>query len=58
MNSIHSSTAFELAMKRNKKLTSIDKANVLESSKLCDIMTPGFTPIGTEETESYIAENI
>ena len=27
-------TAFELAMKRNKKLTSIDKANVLESSRL------------------------
>ena len=27
-------TAFELAMKRNKKVTSIDKANVLESSKL------------------------
>lgn len=27
-------TAFGLAMKRNKKLTSIDKANVLESSRL------------------------
>ncbi len=27
-------TAFECAMKRNKKLTSIDKANVLESSRL------------------------
>lgn len=26
--------AFELAMKRNKKLTSVDKANVLESSRL------------------------
>lgn len=27
-------TAFELAMKRNKKLCSVDKANVLESSRL------------------------
>ena len=27
-------TAFEMAMKRNKKLTSVDKANVLESSRL------------------------
>ncbi|MCT4594631.1 MAG: 3-isopropylmalate dehydrogenase [Anaeromicrobium sp.] len=27
-------TAFHMAMKRNKKVTSIDKANVLESSKL------------------------
>ena len=26
--------AFDTAMKRNKKLTSIDKANVLESSRL------------------------
>ena len=26
--------AFEIAMKRNKKLTSIDKANVLENSRL------------------------
>lgn len=26
--------AFDLAMKRNKKLTSVDKANVLESSRL------------------------
>lgn len=29
-----SKTAFELAMKRNKKVTSVDKANVLESSRL------------------------
>ena len=28
-------TAFEMAMKRNKKVTSVDKANVLESSRLC-----------------------
>ena len=27
-------TAYEMAMKRNKKLTSVDKANVLESSRL------------------------
>lgn len=27
-------TAFEMAMKRNKKVTSVDKANVLESSRL------------------------
>lgn len=27
-------TAFEVAMKRNKKVTSVDKANVLESSRL------------------------
>lgn len=27
-------TAFEMAMKRNKKLTSVDKANVLDSSRL------------------------
>ena len=27
-------TAFDLAMKRNKKVTSVDKANVLESSRL------------------------
>lgn len=27
-------TAFDMAMKRNKKLTSVDKANVLESSRL------------------------
>ncbi len=27
-------TAFEIAMKRNKKVTSVDKANVLESSRL------------------------
>lgn len=27
-------TGFEMAMKRNKKLTSVDKANVLESSRL------------------------
>lgn len=27
-------TGFELAMKRNKKLTSVDKANILESSRL------------------------
>ena len=26
--------AFDLAMKRNKKLTSVDKGNVLESSRL------------------------
>lgn len=27
-------TAFEIAMKRNKKITSVDKANILESSRL------------------------
>jgi len=27
-------TAFEIAMKRNKKVTSVDKANILESSRL------------------------
>ena len=26
--------AFDMAMKRNKKVTSVDKANVLESSRL------------------------
>ena len=27
--------AFEMAMKRNKKVCSVDKANVLETSRVC-----------------------
>lgn len=39
-------TAFELAMKRNKRVTSVDKANVLESSRL-------WRRIVTEEAAKY-----
>lgn len=44
--------AYEFAMKRNKKLTVVDKANVLESSRLwreiAQEMAPGYPDVKTE----------